>query len=467
MIKKFSARTLIIFSLILLFNPSINLIDILPDCIGYAVLVLVIGKLSETIPYLSECKSALMKLTLVTLVKIPAFVIMYANIKYGSDIVPLFTLSFAVIELILIWSAVKNLFSALSYIGERTDCTSVREPLRINKKNSLTPEMLERITIVFFIVRAALNVLPELMLLTKDNFVQKREMMESYPSVLILAFLASLVISVVWLKYAIKYVKAISSYRDLKEAISYIESSSHHDISASEHTLKRLVDSLNVFAISSIFIFEISFQNLSSHNILPHFIYGLVLFCAIYNMTDNKNQKTMITAFSLCFILSAMINQSLMSRFFGMYQYVDLSYSKYAKAAYLPIKISAVLETVFMIMMLVVSTLILIRFIKENTNVSPSDPTYTTSDKRSHKQLIRMTVPLMVISGVISVLKCVNVFLKAYVKILPSDANDSGIVSSSVPGMNTFIFLICIAFVIYSFAAVSTLKEEVRFKYKS
>jgi hypothetical protein len=124
---------LVILSLILLFNPSANILDILPDFIAYLLLIIVIGELGETVPYLAECKSELVKLSLVTLIKIPAFTVMYSNMNTGKDIVPLFTLVFVAIEMILLYSAISNGFRALSYIGERTDCASVRKSFPVGK----------------------------------------------------------------------------------------------------------------------------------------------------------------------------------------------------------------------------------------------------------------------------------------------------------------------------------------------
>ena len=211
MIKIKHHYPLIILSLVFLCNPNMNILDILPDCIAYTLLTLVIGGLAQTVPYLAECKGALIKLALLTAIKIPAFTVMYSNLKYGSDIVPLFTLSFAVLELILICIAVKNLFLALSYIGERTDCISVRGPFSIGRRKSLSLEMIERVTIIFFVVKAVLNVLPELMLLYNEDFAYRKELMDSYPAVLVISVLAGLIIGIFWLKYPTKLAKHASS----------------------------------------------------------------------------------------------------------------------------------------------------------------------------------------------------------------------------------------------------------------
>ena len=465
MMKSKRAYPLIILSLVFLFNPNINLIDILPDCIAYILLALVIGDLAQSIPYLAECKSAVLKLALVTLVKIPAFSVMYSNMKYGSDIVTLFTFSFAVLEFILIYTAVKNLFLALSYIGERTDCKSVREPFPLNRRSSLSPEMLEKITLIFFLIKGALNVLPELLLLTSENFALRKQFRDAYPAVLVISILASLIIGAIWLGYAIKYVKSIKKKDDLKEAISTIEVYSRPEVSSSEKLAKRLTDALNMLAFSSIFIFDIAVQDFGGRNILPHFIYGLILFYAVFSLTENKTYRGLLSVFAVGFSMSAIVNQSLSAQFFGMYQYVDLSYSKYARAAYMPIKATAVCEVVFILAITVISAFVLARFIKEHTEVLPSDPAYGESVKRAHRRLIRNALPLMLISAVINVLKCINVFIMEKVTIIYSEVNPDGIAASSAPALNTVIFLLSIIFVVYSFFIVSTLKEEVKFKY--
>ena len=465
MIKIKQRYPLIILSLVLLFNPNINIIDVMPDFVAYMILALMIGGLASGVPYLAECKEALVKLTLITLIKIPAFVIMYSNMGSGSDIIPLFTLSFAVLECIFIYGALRNFFLAVSYLGERTDCQAARMPFHVSKKKSISLETFERITLAVFFIKAMLSVLPELFLLTGEDFVLKRKLMDIYPTALILSLAISLVIMTVWLICAIKCVKNIRNIGDLGDALRQVESYSSYGISDTEKLKKRLIEALNLLALSSIFIFDISFQNTNGHNILPHFIYGIVLFCAVINLTDKKLTKILLIAFTLGFSISALINQSLCARFFDRYQYIDLSYSRIARAEYRPIKITAVTETVFVIAMTVVAAVILVSFIKSHTDTNPSDPAYSISNRRAHKRLIKITLPLMVLSAVINVMKCLNVFLKQNVTIIPTQVNPDGIAAPGIPAFTTAIVLFSIAYVIYSMVAVSTLKDEVRLKY--
>lgn len=465
MMRRKNLYPFIIISLIFLFNPSVNILDVLPDAVAYALLIYAICAVDKTVPYFSECKDALVKLLIITLIKIPAFVVMRSNMAYGSDIVPLFTLSFAAIEIILIRIALKNLFSGLSYLGERTDCSSIRDSFNFSKKITVSPDSLYGITFGFFIIKAALNVIPELLLLSREDLALKNQLNDLYPTVIVLAVITALLIGCIWLKCALAYVKAIRARNDLSDAVKYIESSSGTQLSGTEAIQKRLFRSLTILAVSSLFTFDISFQGLGGYNVLPHFIYGIILFCAVYSLTENKKEHVWLATSVACFSVVAIIHQVFTARFFSSHQYVDLSYSKYARADYLPVMVSAVIETALLIVLAIVCAIILVRFIKEHTEVLPSDPSYSISNKKSHDRLIKMTIPLPLCAAVISILKCANVFIKTNVKVIHSDVNPDGIAASGAPFMNTVIFLICIIYVVYSFVIISNLKDEVRFKY--
>lgn len=465
MIKGKRVYPLLILSLIFLFNPNINLIDVLPDCVAYISFIFAIGSLSECVPYLAECKSALIKLALVSLIKIPAFSVMYANMVSGKDIVPLFTLVFAVLELILLYSAVENGFKALGYIGERTDCKSVRDPIKLGKNKETTPEAVKALTFIFFIAKATLNLIPELLLLTPEDIELRKKLTDAYPTILVISVLISLVAGIVWLVQALKYVKAIRNAKDLGKAIDgLIIKKAPEEISVKEKQ-KKLVSSLTLLAFSSLFIFDISFADFGGYNKLPHFIYGILLFISVFGFSNDKQLKICSIIGTAGFSLSSLLVYLFDTRFFENYTYVDLAYSNMARAAYLPIKISALTEALFAIIMLTGAALATVSFIKEHTDVAPSDPAYSKTNMQNHRATVKKALPIFIMSGLINILKCANIFIKQSQTLIYSEVNPEGIAASSLPVMDTVIFFICVILIIYSFVTVSALKDEVRFKY--
>ena len=456
---------LVILSLVFLFNPNANLIDVLPDLVAYILLILVIGSHSESVPYLAECKGALMKLALVALIKIPAFSVMYSNMVSGKDIVPLFTLVFAVLELLLLYSVVENGFRALGYIGERTDCRSVREPFTLGGKRMMTPEALKVLTFIFFIVKAALNVLPELLLLTPEETSLRRKLQEAYPAVLVISILAALAMGIFWISRTIKYVKAIKQGEDLGAALDGLRAKGTPEEMNVKERLKRITLSLSILAISSLFIFDVTFSDLGGYNRLPHFIYGFLLFIAVYGFTQDKRIKLGLTVGTAGFSLSSLLTYLFTVRFFESYTYINLAYPGPANEAYFPVKIMAVAECVFALIMLTSATMATSNFIKEHTDVSPSDPSYSKTNEKNHRATAWKTLPMFALAGAINLAKCINVFIKQTSTLIYSEVNSEGITASAFPAMDTIIFFACVIYVIYSFVAVSSLKDEVKFKY--
>jgi hypothetical protein len=125
----------------------------------------------------------------------------------------------------------------------------------------------------------------------------------------------------------------------------------------------------------------------------------------------------------------------------------------------------SVIETVFALVMLTAAATATLSFIKKHTDVAPSDPSYSTTNEKNHRTTAIRTLPLFILSAVISLLKCANIFIKQTSMLIPSDVNSEGIVASSMPFMDTLIFFACVIYVVYSFVSASSLKDEISFKY--
>ena len=139
--KAKKGNLLLFLALLFLINPSIQVVDIFPDFIAYFIIINRISYATDRAPYFAEAKSALSKLTLVSLLKLPAyFVVVFArsgNVG-DTDIYALFAFSFAFVEAIFSVIAVYYLFEGAFYIGQRTDAISLIRPFYINRKKTRT-----------------------------------------------------------------------------------------------------------------------------------------------------------------------------------------------------------------------------------------------------------------------------------------------------------------------------------------
>ena len=464
--KRISATTLFSLSFIFLFNANINVLDPLPDFIGYILMIFAMGTAARFVPYLSECRRAIALLAIISALRIPSFIIMYNNLRTGRDIVPMFTLIFIVVESILLYQAVENGHRSLCYISERTDASSINEPFSIGKfGKTMSLESLKSLTYIFLIARQTLNLAPELLLLTTEDVSIKRQLREAYPAVLVICILSACIIGIIWLVCIKRYLKALASKNQVGKAIESLESKGTPEEQERKKTVRDLSLCLSTLAIASLFSFDITFSDFGEMNILPHFIYGIIICCSLLRHVKNKKNRLTLTISTTAFVVSSVVTHLLTKRFFDNYNYLNLLYSSKANRMYLSVKIMSVVETAALISLLVISAIIFAELIKEHTGTHPSDESYGSIAKKSHSSLIKKSCVLFSLPGVIGILKCLNVFLKGEVKIISTQISEEGFSSGALPWMSTLIFAVCIIYVFYSMYHTRDINEEIRFKY--
>ncbi len=457
---------IISLSLVFLFNPAFNLIDILPDFISYILLIYAIGTASEHVPYLAECKEALTKLAVLSLLKFPAMLIMFSNMHTGRDIVPLFTLIFATLDIIFLIPAINNGAAALYYIGERTDAVALISAFPIDKKgaHTMSTDSLKRLTTVFVVVKSALNFLPELCLLTFEDRAIMRRLSNVYPMLLVLSMLATLLIGCVWLNRMRKYVKAVRATQTTEAAIASLAPDTKDEETTKKNTVKKINASLTMLAIASLFSFDIVFNDISRSNILPRFIYGIFILFVVLKFAKDKKEKSLLIGSASALTVFSAILHSVSTSFFKTYDYEDIYYLSTAKKAYNPIKLLATLETMFMLLLLSVCAYIFIRLVRDEICGRNGDGFGRLEADRMRAMTVKSVI-LFSMPAFIGILKCVNIYLKSHVIISYNESSLNPLTYSPLPWLATLITLICILFVAYSFYFTSELKGEVKFKY--
>ncbi len=105
---------LVIAGFALLFNPTIHVVDLVPDALGFLLIVIGLTKMSFFIGKIEQARSLFIKLALVEAAK--CFMILTVPYASGSDIV-LQTFVFGLAEALMFVPAVNYLFEGLSFAG--------------------------------------------------------------------------------------------------------------------------------------------------------------------------------------------------------------------------------------------------------------------------------------------------------------------------------------------------------------
>ena len=461
----------LIFALVMIFNPNIQLIDLLPDFIGYFILAKFFEKAADAAPFFDEARSAFLKLGYISLAKIPALalvLIIRSHNTLDNDIVALMSLAFAVIELMYLIPAIKNIFDALTYLGERSDAYSL-----IKNDSLVSTEALRPFTFVFAIFKCILYTLPEFLKLTRSVEIGNTTSMLTgsryYPWAIMASVLLGFVFGGVWLSRMSKFVKSIKKEGKFYSALENLASASTY----SEYEKKVYYRSVNrtflMFILSAVFSVDLIFSNYNDINLMPSFISGVFFTVGLIGLarhTKKDNLKAPVAACGVIYNIVSLVKYVLEVSFLEKFGYRELykSNNKEALKQYLSIEILACAELLFYIG-LTVLFFILMKNYTESKLGRFNENSNERIKKQYYKEINVKTIILTALSTLVGLVSFANVFINGNIKIIFTDSSDITMPTLFVPYLPWFGLVITIASLVYSFYSVyyfNFVKEEER-----
>lgn len=262
-----------IAAVIFLANPCINIIDILPDFIGYLFLIAGLSKWADLCPNVSDAMPGLKKLRWFMLVKL--FISLLVPLVDDTYVL-VFTFGSAVIELMYALPAAWRIFDGFEYFGTRFSGNTVF----FNIKTVRT------VTNLFFVLKSLFCVLPELCSLSSfeySGYVTSTPQIDfgayKAPLTVFNIFIWSLV-AVLWLVNILPYIVRISKDTPFLERVLH-----DYDIEITENVglaFRRTLHSAVTLIIAG-FVF---FPNLwiDGVNVIPTFIGAVFLTAAMVKL---------------------------------------------------------------------------------------------------------------------------------------------------------------------------------------
>jgi len=243
---------MVLAGFILLFNPMIHVIDIIPDVIGFLLIAVGLRKTSFFVSRIDDARRMFWKLVIIEGIKLPSFLF----IPYGS-MVPhqqgstqvLLTFVFALVELIAFIPAINYLFEGIAFAGttyngslmyepkikkrliiepyeKSGDCGKKTSSLRlVTKKRKVELVTSAKVTVIaFYIFRNIMTLIPELTELEMYEFVGNvstfsRPLTYYKPVLYVLSFIAVIVFGIIYIKKISKLVNSLKKDRPFMEAI--------------------------------------------------------------------------------------------------------------------------------------------------------------------------------------------------------------------------------------------------------
>lgn len=206
---------LVLAGLAFLLVPSVGIIDLMPDFIGYALILGGISKLTALNGDIERARVKFRFLFYVTLLR--AFMIIPLGMIGDEMTTMLFVFSFAVAETVFLLLAQGGLIEGVSHVASRGGCNipdSAYNDIRV-------------VFPIFIIGRAVLVSIPELTVLTNPAYkdvidvtdLDKPSLYDSKNLVLLICLILSLFIGIVFYVSAVRFFSAPIRDKSLKETV--------------------------------------------------------------------------------------------------------------------------------------------------------------------------------------------------------------------------------------------------------
>ena len=460
----------VITALIFLFNPCINIVDILPDFIAYFLLAHAFYAPSVAAPYFEEARRAFIKLGFINLAKIPSLFIVTA-VRSGNtldyDVFALATFVFATLEIIFIIPAGKNTFDALSYLGERSNAESL-----IRSDSLASTDALRSFTLVFSILKCALYCAPELFRLTRSvdsgTSISVISGSRYYPFAMLLALLIGTVVGSVWLIRTVKYVKYIKREGKFFDAISALINEGSRDEYRKRLAHKKIGTVFLIFNVAAILSIDLIFDNFQEINLLPNPIFGILFTVALAllsSYTENAEDNRKYALLAGVSYTAVSIAQFILSVLFltehGYDSLIEIA-NVAAKRAYKTVEILSIVEFIAYAALCYVFFMIMNSFIKTNLGHGDRFGKGGAHDEY-FAEIKKKTVVYTVLIALYGLAAAVNVFIKGSVKLIftdPSDVTMPTMIVSSLPWFSLVVTVISIIMIFYSVYYFAYIKDE-------
>ncbi len=401
---------LLIAGMVFLFNPTVNLIDLLPDAIGYALLMLALRYTAEVLPHFDAARRGFRILFWINLAKIPAAILMLhiaTDNPTERTIITIFALAFAIVEWIFLIPALRALLEGFTYLGVREGIRSAITLCKSERALNATTVL----TLIFFLVKGACTFLPEMVFVPTE--FRKGSITPSafnpaslYLPLALLTALLVLLFGTVCLILIVIYLFGMKRDRDMKQLLLEKAELAAPSLCASADIRRKNL--FFIFAVAG-FFFAIDMP-LNHVDVLPDYVAAALFFTA-FLLADKSVFTLLGKIFAPVYGVCAILRAVFADRFFAEFEYYDVGGGRDAAIArYYPLLASYVLEAVLFLVTVILLILVFRAFTLRYTGkgLRPQD---TEIRNEVHAELGRGCAALTVASALYAILRPVATHL--------------------------------------------------------
>ena len=339
--------TAVITGLVFLLNAPVNLVDLLPDAVGYLFLYFGVRRMADYFPYFDELAHGFHKLFWLSLAKLPVFflfLLIYGGNTSERSLITVLALGYFVVELIFVLPIFRNLFRSFSYLGERYGIGSAEGARRGDADG------LANFTSLFLVLRGVLSFLPELLFLpvrdALESVVAAVDFQQYYVVAVVLAQIAGFVLGIAWFCRMQRYIRLMKGDGALSALLSETAASTPSDVRRAVDSYRRIVVAFVCIAVGIGLHLNPVFDGI---NVFPNLVGALLFSVGVWFMLPFVKRRTGYFAgiASLIYAVFATVAYSLETTFLRTYDPGVLGKSMKADELYARCEIFAAISAVF------------------------------------------------------------------------------------------------------------------------
>lgn len=464
---------LLLVAAILLANPFISTLDVLPDFIAYLCIIGALHGVSSLVPHFDSAIRQAKKLLLVTALKAPSYLWVSAFAAGDERQRVMFTLvcfSFTVVELIWLFPFLRELFAGMDYLAERYGIDSIVATPSYRQASCLAKA--RQAAYIALPAKLVLAVLPEFSLLSSYDMLGSvtatgRDIASFRPMLTLFAFVIGLGFGIGFLIGFIPLCRALRRDEALEKLLGDLREESL-PLQGGER-MKRVRYATWCLSLGVFFMIDAVLDGI---NYLPDAIGILLLGIAALLLRPLVTREASIALVAACLTLPVSVATYCMRHIFFMhYSYEALGRIVEADGLYGSLSTFSVLETVLVGALCVAICCMLCALIREETGYRADNVHNYSSHLPLHKALCRKAVVMATLGTLASAATTADVFLRRITERYKQGAADgAGEVMGGVilPVYGWFwlvVFALCGIYFLYTLHVCAVLNSEVEHKY--
>ena len=321
---------LLFLGLLFLLNPPVNLIDLLPDAVGYLCLFFGVRGAAAHFPYFDELKNGFHKLFWLSLSKLPAFLLfalVYGGNTSERSLITVLALGYFVVELLFLLPVFRTFFRAFSYLGERYGVKAAEGRVKGDGDAVLS------FTTVFLVIRGALSFLPELLFLPVRDAIESSaatvDFQQYYVVAVALAQILGIILGIAWYLKIRRYMAGLSADETLRELLIRTAAETPPALRRARDGYARLYAAFTLTAVGIGLHLNPVFDGI---NVFPNFLAALAFLVAIWLFAPfvSKRIAWLAAVAAALYTAASSVSYALETSFLTQYDAMDLGRVKAA-----------------------------------------------------------------------------------------------------------------------------------------